>query len=454
MKELNEYTREFLFAEQTNPQSAVAYSSPFCRKTEALQDIADGIGATVVNTGNRDADILEAIAKKAPAIGKDGGTPIVGAASWKDVRRNVKMGRGPTLYPVHSILNVQHEVFGNIAFEVVAHNGETISTGGGGTKSGSLKVSGSGDDSTVPTMTLLALDGIQQDETVETPMGEMHIGYEFDASEKICLCASGLPSGTYSAGESENGWSFTLTQAVPAGGYLSPEADMMSGEITSVCSYREDGSIIERVAVSQGATGTALSSVIAAEDMNDFDRCMYGSGNYAQSGIRQWLNGSGKGWWEAKTKFDMPPTYLNQEGFLGGLDPEFVAVLAETEQTVSTNNVYEQDMETESSYTVKDKIFLASYSQIGGNASGGQAAEGTLWTAFENLSTGPETARVKYRHGSIDTDEASSVFWWMRSPTPVDSPAARGVSQFGATGGLSIRRAYRRDGAVVPACVI
>ena len=229
---------------------------------------------------------------------------------------------------------------------------------------------------------------------------------------------------------------------------------MMIGEITSVCSYREDGSIIERVAVSQGATGTALSSVIAAEDMNDFDRCMYGSGNYAQSGIRQWLNGSGKGWWEAKTKFDMPPTYLNQEGFLGGLDPEFVAVLAETEQTVSTNNVYEQDMETESSYTVKDKIFLASYSQIGGNASGGQAAEGTLWTAFENLSTGHETARVKYRHGSIDTDEASSVFWWLRSPTPVDSPAARGVSQFGAAGGLSILRAYRRDGAVVPACVI
>lgn len=359
--------------------------------------------------------------------------PISGVTSWREIQRNVKLGRGPTLYPVHTILNVRHKKFGSIPFEVVAHD-----------------IDEDPEDSSAHTMTLLMLEGLYRDSQ----------SYAFDEREKICVCSSGLAAGHYYVdnvrGRSNGTWGFTLTEAVPSGGYLAYDIDYYNTwDPLSVTSYESNGTVIETVAVTANDdSGTDLTTVIDDSDMNSTERSRYGSSNWKQSALRQWLNAAGANWWEAKTKFDLAPNYAGDDGFLGGLDSEFVGVLLATEQVTSTNNIYEiGDVSTESSYTLTDRFFLAGYTQIGGDPWGTpqQAAEGTLWPAFSGLSTGDELARVKFKHGTIGTAN-TAVWWWLRSPRPSNTGNVRSVY----TGGNSdySANAYDRGEGVAAACVI
>ncbi len=300
------------------------------------------------------------------AWGKGITPPVSGIRSWADVQRMVKLGHGPLLFPVFSLLNVYHKKFGTITMQVVAHD-----------------IDADPDDNSAHTMTLLMLNGIGREAN--------YYGYAFDETEAICVCGSGLSAGTYYVTVAGNDYSFTLTEAVPADGVLAFDEYGNSGYVSS---YDEaGGTLIERVATSSGASGTDLSGVsgvtLNGNSSDNHYRMLYGSNNWKQSALRQWLNASGSDWWEAKTAFDMPPNYRDDDGFLGGLDADFVAVLLETEQTTSTNNVYETDESTGSSYTTADKIFLASWSQVGGY-DWGMSPENTLWTAFDNLSESDE----------------------------------------------------------------
>ena len=357
--------------------------------------------------------------------------PVQGVQSWREIKRNVKLGRGATLYPVHTILNVRHKKFGSVPFEVVAHDVDTDP-----------------DDNSAHTMTLLALEGLCRSKSTDD-------GYCFDETEKFAVCPSGLVAGSYyfDTNGSSSYINFTLTQNVPSGGYLAIVRDNTTDEYMMV-SCTSAGAEIESVAMGEEKSGDYdLAETIGASNINNYDRARYGSGNYKQSAIRQWLNADSSGWWEAQTDFDLAPNYIDDEGFLAGIDSEFASILLETEQTVGTNDVYEvgDGMSTSSSYTVSDKVFLASYTQVGGTAYSSQAAENTLWTAFNGLSASDELARVKYRHGTVGDDE-TAVWWWLRSPYPYDADGARRVDSDGDTHYSGDAR--YRSGAVVPACVI
>ena len=353
--------------------------------------------------------------------------PIIGVQSWREIKRNVKLGRGATLYPVHTILNVRHKKFGSIPFEVVAHD-----------------VDADPDDNNAHTMTLLALEGLYRNNS------SYNYGYEFDAIEKICN-SKGINAGQYHVGSEYNAYSFTLTQDVPNGGYIAFEND----DRDNICTYDASGELIETVPVTdEDTSGTDLATVVDAADMNHIDRSKYGSGNYKQSAIRQWLNADGGNWWQAQTDFDLAPSYKDDDGFLAGIDSEFKESLLATEQTVGTNDVYEtgDGMSTSSSYTVTDKVFLAGYTQIGGTAFSQQAAENTLWTAFDGLGNDSTPARVKYRHGTIGDNEDNTGWWWLRSPNPSYTYYVRYVKYSGNAS--NSHNARYRDAAVAPACVI
>ncbi len=353
--------------------------------------------------------------------------PIQGMTSWREIKRNVKLGRGSTLYPIHSILNVRSKKYGSIPFEVVAHD-----------------VDKDPDDANAHTMTLHCLDAL---------MRQGIRGFEFDATEKLCTCPSGLTAGAYSFGSGMA--SFTLTQNVPANGYIVIDYDWINDRYNGVKSYASDGTAVETVAIefdNPDANATELSTVLDSSDLNDSFRAQYGSGNYGQSGIRQWLNGRGKNWWSAATKFDMPPSYVGDDGFLGDLDDDFVKVLLATEQTVQTNDVYEigDGMSTSSTYTVSDKIFLPCFDQV---FAGGNSTEGTLWDAFDftnsNLSDVEQAlARVKYDHAY---GGETPCWWWLRSPVSRDTHFVRNVNLSGFSDFDHARRPW---GAVAPACVI
>ena len=367
--------------------------------------------------------------------------PITGVTSWREIQRNVKLGRGATLYPVHTILNVRHKKFGSIPFEVVAHD-----------------IDEDPNDGSAHTMTLLMLEGLYRDST----------SYAFDEREKICVCSSGLAAGAYyvnigaisnaksaqTPSWSDDIWGFTLTQAVPSGGYLAFDIDYYnSWNPLSVTSYDDDGEVIETVAVTENDTsGTDISTVIDLSDLNYGMCARYGSSNWKQSALRQWLNGTGTDWWEATTKFDMAPNYVGDEGFLSGLDSEFLGALLETEQITSTSKEYEEIETVNSSYTLTDKFFLASDIQIAGYCSDQAATEGTEWPAFTGLSDSTELARVKYKHGTIGASESTAVWWWLRSPGPYGPGDVRGVGTGGSTD--SVAGAYIRGEGVAAACVI
>lgn len=347
------------------------------------------------------------------------------SASWREIKRNVKLGRGETLYPIHTIFNVRSKKFGMIPFEVVAHDADEDP-----------------DNANAHTITLHCLEGLTRDKT---------FGYAFDATEKLCVCPNGLAAGTYSI---DNGYvSFTLTNNVPANGFLAIDLDLIQGIAVSIKSYSSDGTIVETAPIvedAQDESATDLSTVIDSGDMNDIDRAYYGSGNYGQSNIRQWLNGRGRNWYQAATKFDMPPLYVGDEGFLDDLDSEFVDVLLATEQTVRTNGRYEiGEGMSNATYTVTDKVFLPSGDQIFAPWNGQTPAnpEGTLWDGYDfsesNLSNNEQNlARVKYAHSHKGE---FPVGWWLRSG---DAGCVMGDGGRGGDGACGPRF------AVAPACVI
>lgn len=60
----------------------------------------------------------------------------------------------------------------------------------------------------------------------------------------------------------------------------------------------------------------------------------YGSNNYEQSSVRQWLNSAeaSGNWWKPQTEYDAPIANLNyMDGFLYGIDKDFVDVVFENE---------------------------------------------------------------------------------------------------------------------------
>lgn len=352
--------------------------------------------------------------------------PIQGVTSWREIQRNVKIGRGSTLYPVHTILNVRSKKFGSIPFEVVAHD-----------------VDPDPDNANAHTMTLLCLEGL---------MRKGMYGYMFDAPEKLCILSNGLSAGAYSITFDGETRYFTLRSSIPQNGSVVVDYDYMMDQIKGVKTYSSNGTLIETVPWDELATLGAvdLETLVDSSDKNNIYRSLFGSGNYGQSAIRQWLNGRGTSWYNAQTKFDMPPEYVNDEGFLDDLDEDFVEVLVATEQTVNTNSVFEigDGMSTGSSYTVTDKIFLPSFTQIFG--SGDDPAEDTQWDAFsEQLD--PEYyyyARVKYEHAHKGTCRC---FWCLRSPDSSYPYSVFGVNVGGNSGNGN---ATNPRWAVAPACVI
>lgn len=297
---------------------------------------------------------------------------LTGINDYRNIQRMVANGSAQNVLPVWAQIRVPHKEFGEIVFDVVDH----------ATENGAHS------------MTLL--------------MNDLRDGFEFDATEALCVCPSGLAAGSYSS----NNYAFTLAQAVPANGVL---VIGLNGQYQpeTISSYASVSSLeaIETVALT-GASGgeTALDTVLDAGDINNFSRAQYGSGNYAQSGIHKYLTATGSDWWTPSHKFDRPPSYVNKEGFMSGFDQAFLDILAITTQTSATNQQFEIDYETNSSYTTSGKFFLPSYTQYSGDKNN-DVDEGTVFGAFEGLGYQPTPYRIKYLNGQ-------PWYYWERSCYP------------------------------------
>lgn len=259
--------------------------------------------------------------------------------------------------------------------------------------------------------------------------------FVFDEKEAFYACqTSALSAGTYYYRSGSTNYKFTLTQSVPIGGQL------VCTDNVTLYSYASGSSTtpIETVSVASGNRGTNLGTLAnntRSGNRNTDYRRKYGSNDWRESAIRQWLNSDKPAgqWWEPQNPWDRPPAYAETlNGFLYDLDPEFLAVIGKTQ--VVTQFFDTSTGSINGTYTTEDYFFLMSQSQVSSDYSG----EGSKYTPYSD-----NASRKMYKNGTATS-------YWLRSPRSSDSSSVYDVN---SDGGMSSSTACNSYG-VAPACNI
>ena len=348
------------------------------------------------------------------------------ADTWERVAYFVRLGKGPQVFPVGTEFNVVTTTYGTQKFKVTAHNQHK----------NALNVA-------APTMTLL--------------MNRVIYSRPFDATNAIYHAPDGLAAGNYYltlpagydvANGGAKSYQFTLAQAVPAGGVIMfPWAYNTDAALTKVSTFATPATTVaieSNVSVTEGTTGTFLGLADGTSpDMNHIQRARYGSNEYKYSGARRWLNSeaAANAWDVPPTKYSRPSSYANIPGFLGELPADLRSILVPVDHICARNTVFEFDGVVGGSYTVRDKIFIPSMTEVGFGSNNG-IAEGTVMQLY---AAATNADRIKY--DSINPTVSRT--WWLRSEHPSIAGHARGVYD----GALNHNSAYNGYG-LAPACVI
>ena len=278
-----------------------------------------------------------------------------------------------------------------------------------------------------------------------------------------------MPAGTYrftipnydaSYGGNKT-YYFTTTKNVPIGGQVvlnwpsnqTPKNVSTYESYTSAAAIESDLTLKEwDSSITAENLGTiSLSTTITTSEygkLNHIHRARYGSNNYAQSGIRQILNSDrlANQWWQPTSIFSRPYGDRGVNGYLTTLNSDFVNILGTPEITCISNNTFEYQSLDETkyqlntTYTVRDKMFLLSNTEVNLSSS---PNIGTLLDYYSTHSSNSD--RIKYRK---DNNNASS--WWLRAPYPSNALHERLVYSSGA---LSSSIASNSVGSA-PACII
>lgn len=282
---------------------------------------------------------------------------------------------------------------------------------------------------------------------------------QFDAAEAFYYAEEGLAAGTYNFempaayGQTPAGdYQFTLANAVPAGGrLLMPNAYSATIVEKNVSVYDAANSTVvsQTAVISSGDSGTKLGILQTTGDpdeanMNSIQRAVYGSNNYAQSNIRQYLNSDAAAGavWKSSNKFDQQPSWnASQPGFLSKLPDEFLEIVHPISISQDTNTVFEVDYTKSSSYAVRDKFWLPSRFQIYGSKESAELNE-IQWDYYKGSA---DIDKIMYDNGGTARSQ------WLRSPSVGYAGSVRIV--YYSTGALSSISAGTSN-AVAPACEI
>ena len=341
------------------------------------------------------------------------GTDGITVNNWEDVQRLVRMGLHTKMFTIGDQFISSYGESGQIVWDVIGINHDTPT-----------------DKKYKYSLTLQAHDCI--------------MNCQFDAPEALYYAEEELAAGEHIFTLNNLKYKFTTAQVVPPGGqvYVSSwEGDTYVP--TKIATYGAD----RTTAIESDLTVTATES---GDDtltpVNHHQRCRYGSNNYLESAIRQFLNSNDTTFaWTPKTNFDRPPSGApyTGAGFLKLLDPELVAVLGAVDKQVARNTVTDdggQDL-------FSDKIFLLSRVEVYGGTEGVTTGENPYpyyASLAPNPTANPLAGRIKYLGGSART-------WWLRSPSVGNARNPRNVYTAG--------NVYNYSGAnnangLAPACCI
>lgn len=293
-------------------------------------------------------------------------------------------------------------------------------------------------------------------------MHDVYTSIQFGAGQAFYVTDEGLAAGTYNILISSQPWytadqgkyaQFTLTQALPAGGqmvFTHAQNVTMFGTTFSTYSGPTSTTAIETPTITEGSNGINLGTLTTLEQtsINSSHRIFCGSNNYKNSAIRQWLNSNAAAGsvWQPMTKFDRPPSWASTaNGFMYGLDEDFIKSIKKTHIKVARNTLFEGGGYDE----MDDYFFLLSKPQVYGGTTVTSVNEGNIYPYFENYSdlnaagTGVDKNRIKTRNNNAQV-------WWLRSPivsygSSVWDVSAAGYVSYGSA-------AY--SGGVAAACTI
>ena len=326
--------------------------------------------------------------------------------SWNAIKENVKMGFGELLYPVGTEFEVEcpsGAPYSSIIFVVVDHRVE----------------------SNEHIMTLL--------------MKHVIYSTEFDAIQAIICPAETMAAGTYHFAllsgydvDHDGGKSvqFTLANDLESGGQIVmnwPYNQTWIGKNLTV--YHAFGtSAIETCVMSEGTGGTDLGAADGTVSiLNHTQRARYGSNNYKESAIRNWLDSddAANTWQTQQTRFQRPCSYRTRAGFVTYLDPEFVAVIREGTHPNRTNEIFDLNGKKQA-YSTTDKFYLVSQEEIGFSSESGIVC-GSVFDYYNGAS---QADKIKYDINS----QATARNWWLRTPIPSYASFERYVHSSGALG--------------------
>ena len=353
---------------------------------------------------------------------------VSGAAdveNWQTVQQIIRSGLGPKVFPIGAQLKVTHTTYGEVIWDVVAHDYD---------KDPKRRFEHS--------MTLLSHDGVIN-------------SIQFDNTEALYHADETLVAGTYhfsllagydTAYGGGKTLQFTLTKDVPVGGViLFPWAWNTQSTATKISTYETQSSSValESVDVTEGSDGVDLGTADGKGTLNHTHRIRYGSNNWKESALRQMLNSDkAKGtFWTPQTKYDRPPTWNSTvDGFMVGLPTDFLEVVGICAHVTKSNGIHEEADELNSSYETQDRFWPPSYSEVFGGMEN-NVADGTQYPYY---SGGLAADRIKYNNsGAVRS-------WWLRSPIPWNAYNVRLVDPDGS---LNDNTAHGSYGAAV-ACAI
>lgn len=313
--------------------------------------------------------------------------------TWVGVQKIVERGLAPKYFPVGSQLVANHFKYGDIIFDVVAHD--------------YLK---SCENKNAHTMTLLSHDTIPFASRFDQPEAFYYTEVLNPGTYCFTLaydCYDWLKGTYYFTIDSyQENVQLAITR-------LSNEG-MTSAKVTvhpAGQSYE-----ILRTNIYSGSKGTNLGTL--GVELNHPQRVYAGSNNYMESNIRQYLNSEGEAgieWWQQKTKYDRHPSWFEESdafaaGFMQGWDLSFIVGVATVNLPCSSNNQYETPdgtIEPNSKYVLKDKFYLPSQMEIFGHHRTTTVDDSKQFPYFEEATN---TDRFKYTIGST-----SKTGWMTRS---------------------------------------
>ena len=290
--------------------------------------------------------------------------------SWDDVKDVIRSGFGKFIFPTGYEFTMKDQITGNdLVWVVRGHDNHKAS-----------------DSRLKHTMTLELKDVYSAESGLYQPI-------QFDGTEALYYVEEGLSAGTYHftvvdhLHENDNGktFQFTLEKDVPAGSKLIlslpyAEASLSNQSLLVECNGElctnasegwAHGFEHEIVKLLIGQNGGTNLGTTGQGNFNHIQRTVGGSNNYAQSAIRQWLNGKGTDFWKPQTRFDLAPTWDGSvSGLISSLPEEFLNLVQEAEIPCYTNSIYETnsldgtEYGLEMNYTVKDKFFILSTPEV------------------------------------------------------------------------------------------